>query len=1047
MFVGLPDHKGIGKLEAAADGRCTISVFHSIQRSQTIEIPASEIERAFLSPQTRAYVQDGDRMRVGRVTNYLQADNGLVTYEVRFPNGKERDVSELNLFVRPWNAPENPAEILAAGGAESQYLHDRRQPAVAALLGLRGASQGLTALLSAGVEFVPHQVAAVRRVLTDPIQRYLLADEVGLGKTIEAGLIIRQHLIDNPDTRVLIATPPHLCEQWRNELDKKLRLDQFDDPFECVAHADLAHHRNTPDLLVVDEAHHLVGIEDGPLAPAARQLAVLAAASPMLLLLSATPPFGEERRFLALLNLLDPDTHGLDSAEGFKTKLEQRRDIGRLLLSLDPESPGLVLRRRAEEIQSLFVDDAFVLRMAPLLIEASRSGSDALAPLCSALKTHIADTYRIHQRLIRSRRADAKGWEFMPRGPLGDGEPDLAHVRLEADPAEQLPALIGALEDWRYAAVEQAGQDDHLLMVYARHYVRLLEALGSGRDAFLAALREIAAIGNETHDIIMALQEIVEEFSDVDRLDTMAESARRLFKTLRSGGPCPKVVAFGDSSSLAQSFGDALGDLGDLGDDVEVDLLLDGSAEQQFDAVESFSRPNSSAILVTDRSGEEGLNLATADAIIHLDLPYSAARLEQRIGRLDRFGRRQSIIRHRILLPSDEDESPWAAWFAFLSEGLLIFNRSISDVQFLLADIEAEAFLTLFRDGPDALRASAPAVRTRIAAERKSQDEQYALDRIALADEPVETYIEALEDAEADEAGVARDVDHWLVDALQFKKRPYAWPQEDPFKLGTTNGTLVPKTPWLAEFEVDDTAPLTWRRRIASHSPEATLLRPGTPFVDMVDRFTRWDDRGTAFITWRVARAWQDDPWIGFRLCFVIEPNIVLSDLLAPTLSERATIRRAQRYLPLRYHMDHVDTHGAVVRDPVLLEALSQPYRSFDHKGNDINLSSRPRILEQIINAEAFQACCRTVRDVARQSLRAAPEMAEMIDTASTLLAADIERRHNRLAHRHSSGDALALADLEMLEALAPAITEPAIRLDAMGCFIVASHPPQSVTA
>src|SRR5690606_944793 len=106
----------------------------------------------------------------------------------RFPNGSTADISELDLYVRPWDAPEDPAEVLACGGAESQYLHDRRRAAIEPLRDLRSACQGLTALASAGVDLVPHQVAAVRRVLTDPVQRYLLADEVGLGKTIEAGL-------------------------------------------------------------------------------------------------------------------------------------------------------------------------------------------------------------------------------------------------------------------------------------------------------------------------------------------------------------------------------------------------------------------------------------------------------------------------------------------------------------------------------------------------------------------------------------------------------------------------------------------------------------------------------------------------------------------------------------------------------------------------------------------------------------------------------------------------------------------------------------------
>jgi ATP-dependent helicase HepA len=217
MLVEMPGHRGVGKLKSAADGRCTISVFYSILRGETTEMSLDDLTRAYLSPQTRVYVREGERFKVGRVTNYFAQSDGLIEYEIRFPNNRRSDVSELDLFVRPWNAPDDPAEILANGGAESQFLHDRRQSAVVPLLSLR-AAQGLTSLISAGVEFVPHQIAAVRRVLTDPIRRYLLADEVGLGKTIEAGLIVRQHLIDNPSRTVLISAPAHLVDQWRQEL-------------------------------------------------------------------------------------------------------------------------------------------------------------------------------------------------------------------------------------------------------------------------------------------------------------------------------------------------------------------------------------------------------------------------------------------------------------------------------------------------------------------------------------------------------------------------------------------------------------------------------------------------------------------------------------------------------------------------------------------------------------------------------------------------------------------------------------------------------------
>ena len=342
-----------------------ISVFRSIRRTETLNLNINEIERAYLSSQTRVYIREDQDVRIGRVTDYMLQENGLVHYEVRFPNGRRQDFSELDLFVRPWSVPEDPADILSAGGAESQFLHDRRQAAVMPLLSLRSAAQGLTSLMSASIDLVPHQVAAVRRVLSDPIQRYLLADEVGLGKTIEAGLIIRQHLIDNPDTEILIATPPHLLGQWRGELIDKLRLDQFGQPFECCMHAALARVSRPPDILVVDEAHHLVGQKSGSLAHAAERLRDLARDAPVLLLLSATPALGDESKFLALLNLLDPITHPLGDINGFRAKLEQRRHIGRLLLSLDPDAPGLVLRQRGSELQRLFPTDPLVQDLAP----------------------------------------------------------------------------------------------------------------------------------------------------------------------------------------------------------------------------------------------------------------------------------------------------------------------------------------------------------------------------------------------------------------------------------------------------------------------------------------------------------------------------------------------------------------------------------------------------------------------------------------------------------------------------------------------------------
>ena len=1034
MLVELPGHKGVGKLQSVADGRCVISIFYSIQRSEDFECELSAVSRAFLSPQTRAYVIDGDRMRVGRISDYLQHENGLVTYEVRFPNGKQRDFSEIDLFVRPWNAPEDPAEILAAGGGESQYLHDRRQAALTPLRTLTSAAQGLTALLSAGIDFVPHQIAAVRRVLSDPIQRYLLADEVGLGKTIEAGLIIRQHLIDNPETEVLVATPAALCEQWRRELSEKLRLDQFGETFECCSHAEIARVTRAPDVLVVDEAHHLVGLEDGPLAASAVRLRELARQTPVVLLLSATPPLGEESRFLALLNLLDPHTHPLDDIDGFRRKLEQRRSIGRLLLSLDPDASGIVLRQRGANLVQSFPDDPVVQDLAPRLIEATRAAPNQLVDLCGALKEHVADTYRIHQRLIRSRRADAQGWEFRPRGPDAGA---MSHVRIEGDPSDNLASLLVTIEDWRSAAVDSLVDGGAGSAPLAARYRDLLSAVSEGADALRCWLACAAPTFVGEAEILEVLRHQAEEYDDADRIETMFESVRRLIKTLRTESDHPKIVVFATAAALATAFHETLE--GGL-DDTSCLLLTEssGAVDDDDEVVIEFAQTPGATVLVTDRSAEEGLNLSFADAIVHLDLPFSAARIEQRIGRLDRYGRRQGIIRHRIMLPSDEEGSAFSAWQTLLAEGLSIFHRSISDVQFRLEEFEGRALDALLMIGPDALEGMAEEIRSQIADERKSQDEQYALDRIALAEEPVENFIETLDDAEADEATLEAGVDQWLIGTLQLKKRPFAWPEEDPFKLGITKQTLIPRVPWQQQLELDDSQPLSWKRRIATRRNGVTLLRPGTPIIDVLTRFTRWDDRGTAFITYRPVAGWRDDAWIGFKLCFTIEPSLEMADLLAPSRAELAASRRAQRYFAQSERILFIDVNGDAVTDPALVATLSEPYNNDGKRPNaDINLGSRPQILAEYIDPAAFPSICRRVRDAARQTLSDQPAFRDAITAATRLATSDLQRRRNRLQRRVSAGDTMARDDIELLEAILPSIASPTIRLDAMGCFIL----------
>lgn len=190
-FVWTGDKYCIGKVTALNKGRSTVRLTFSLSSSDEREYDRSQLERAYLSPHTRVYVSNGaltddmESLLIGRVINYSVSQERPLEYLVRFPNQNDHWIAEADLEVRCMLPKLDPTDVLASGGIESQFLHDRRLAVLRALAGARAVGRGLTGLISSSVVLVPHQIDVVRRVLEDPVQRYLLADEVGMGKTID----------------------------------------------------------------------------------------------------------------------------------------------------------------------------------------------------------------------------------------------------------------------------------------------------------------------------------------------------------------------------------------------------------------------------------------------------------------------------------------------------------------------------------------------------------------------------------------------------------------------------------------------------------------------------------------------------------------------------------------------------------------------------------------------------------------------------------------------------------------------------------------------
>ncbi len=314
------------------------------------------------------------------------------------------------LHVVPKDTPieqpqAGPLESLASGHAGPASAF-RLRTRVVRLEALRRADS-LGALLSSRVHVLPHQVGAAGRILSDRIPRFVLADEVGLGKTIEAGLVfagLRQLGIAE---RVLVLVPEHLSLQWLAELFHKFnalftlltaeRIEELGGPEAALARSPLAiasHERLVADpelaaaaarqpldLVIVDEAHHLA--EDVLF----ERIEPLARASFGLLLLTATPVRLDPSEYFRLLSLVEVVPSA--TLDAFLRRLEAHEAYAGVARGLfSGEEPERARRRLAE----LAPGDPFFQG------EVGEPGDR------DALLDHLATHYSLSARLIRNRR-------------------------------------------------------------------------------------------------------------------------------------------------------------------------------------------------------------------------------------------------------------------------------------------------------------------------------------------------------------------------------------------------------------------------------------------------------------------------------------------------------------------------------------------------------------------------------------------------------------------------------------------------------------------
>jgi ATP-dependent helicase HepA len=646
---------GVGHVTAVAEDAPRLSAQFPGRGEVLLSSRDPQLVRFRFAAGTQVLFLDGSPARVLRVLPGPTHDLQRYTIEV---GGKKPQIrSEADLRAVP--PRPGPAEQLASGRWGPPEDFALRAEAVR--LDLERRADALGALFASRVYVKPHQVSVAHHVLSAAQPRFVLADEVGLGKTIEAGLVLSALLHAGLVRRCLVVTPSHLTVQWLAELFHKFNLlftlmdpERARDAREQGADPDapgspwerhnlvvtsLEWLSRSPreaeeaaragwDLAVFDEAHHLRGARAYEIASA------VARRTWGLLLLTATPLQLDPGEYHALLRLVDPAPPA--SEDELRARLARQGELSaevRALLSGDSTAE--------ERIAALFPDDPELRTL---------HGSDLLA--------HLADGYGLSSRLLRNRRAVVGG--FTPRL--------LTKVAVDPSPQER------ELERTVRTAIAEAHARGQL--PGGAVLTSLLKRLGSSPPALAAALESSPA------KALKGLSARAAAISpDVD-------SKLRAFRALLDGELAgEKVLVFAEAREtidylrlqLARPAGkrkgiEALAYVGEL-PPAERDKL-----------VARFRDPDGPRVLLCTELGGEGRNFQHCHVLLNYDLAWSPAAIEQRIGRIDRIGQSREV---RIFAFRPEGTLA-ARVLDLLDEAVGVFREPVGGLDYVLESVEPE---------------------------------------------------------------------------------------------------------------------------------------------------------------------------------------------------------------------------------------------------------------------------------------------------------------------------------------------------------------------
>lgn len=988
-----------------------------------VTVPRDSVLPTQLEMQSRVWWRHEESWRVGRVVGV--PESGDPKYLIALAGGQAAEVDPAELHPR-WDRPiSDPVRLLEARTTETRFFHRQRHEYMSAWLALESAAEGLPGVMSSGVELHEHQVRAARRVLLDPVRRYVLADEVGLGKTIEAGMILRQIMLETPRTRAVVLAPDHLVPQWDQEIGSKFHLQGLSGGFVDVApHSSLATEETSQgyDVVIVDEAHRIAN-DSGPEQMFERVQNLCHEASSVLLL-TATPVRSNEEGFLRLLNLIDPDNYRLNEVDAFRARVEARDEVADALSLLGSDEPSILMPEASETLRRCFPDDLDLNQLLDSLDESLELGDeDAVREPAKHLRGYVSEKYRLHRRLIRTRRSGDLAMAF----PVRRRERAESWTLVDPDPRRR--AVVEALDRFRLDLLirDRSLQHSALQVVASRctaatpAIAGLVAALRDGDMAdLLPNERSVIEEIREDPELCEGLIEGLNVACDGQEDARISSAAEWAWLQVGQG----TVACMTSYPSVARALHDSVVEA--YGSH-RAALMVSGMDAEELEASADRARTDERcSLLVCDSVAEEGWNLQFVDEVLHLDVPWSANRLEQRMGRFDRFvsaGKEHAPIRSRVVVDEPDLDRVTGPWMRLVDQAFDCFSRSSASLQYVIPERERSALEQALDHGFGSIDEGLEEEKAEIDRLRRSIEGQDLLDAVDETSDD-ERFFTRLTAIDRRHGNLRRGFQGWVHSALNFGGDSGS----APWKLAvrTKNPPLLPEST-IRTLGL----PLLERPHIFNRSTlnGEVLVRPGDPLADALARLAMRDDRGLAFAVFLEVRGLPTGSAITpvFNFDFVLGPASDSDSDNGPDLARTTALG----LLPPTYESVWVLPGRG---EPP--EGIQERLRSDRAYGlaNDTE-----RFLE-LTSSMDWAATCRSAEAEARQIVLARPQTQSSIELARETTATRLDQL--QALEQAQQGERLSDIQLQIktLHSASELIETPDLRVDS--CGVVFMGPP-----